>query len=568
MTFEFPYTDDRLMGSIHRVDGASVSISLPRARHLAQSIYGQRLGLGEIGEFIIIDVGGDGVLARLLEVRSQDLDYSLETSAAHEENARAQGHAQLLCTVRRDGSYLRGVARHPRIGDNVYTASDDLIRNVLAGIDSAGGGSEGPLLSIGFLRAAQNVEVALSASRLLGRHLAIVGATGGGKSWSLARIVEAVSGAGGRLLLLDATGEFHSLGALAQHWSVSSSTPSEAQCGHTYLPHHEFNEQDRFAFLRPSSGVQLPKLRSAIRSLRLAEVLGAAHPIVTNGLIHKAKRPRASIIPEEVQHEGVLNDPHASFDLRKLPEQIRHECVYETDLRDPTLFGDWNMQEISYCSSLGSRILDLLQTPQIVDVISPATIGPVSVLEALDAWRNDPTAPRVFRISLQDVAFSHNLREIVVNTLGSRLLGYARRSEFKTSPLIVAVDEAHQFFGRSIGDEFTQAQLDSFDLIAKEGRKYGLTLCLATQRPGDIPAGVLSQAGMLLVHRLADRRDRERVEEACSELDQSATRLLPSLIPGEALLVGADFPVPLPVQVTPPTRPPTSQGPRFDIWQV
>ena len=142
----------------------------------------------------------------------------------------------------------------------------------------------------------------------------------------------------------------------------------------------------------------------------------------------------------------------------------------------------------------------------------------------------------------------------------------ARGGAFLGNPLVVAVDEAHQFFGKTVGDEFAQTQLDAFDLIAKEGRKYGLTICLATQRPGDIPAGVLSQAGMLLVHRLADRRDRERVEEACSELDSTATRLLPSLIPGEALLVGADFPVPLPVRVTPPASPPASRGPQFSAW--
>ena len=71
---------------------------------------------------------------------------------------------------------------------------------------------------------------------------------------------------------------------------------------------------------------------------------------------------------------------------------------------------------------------------------------------------------------------------------------------------------------------------------------------------------------MMLVHRLADRRDRERVEEACSELDQTATKMLPSLIPGEALLVGADFPIPLPVQVAPPDHIPMSSGPSFGAW--
>lgn len=70
----------------------------------------------------------------------------------------------------------------------------------------------------------------------------------------------------------------------------------------------------------------------------------------------------------------------------------------------------------------------------------------------------------------------------------------------------------------------------------------------------------------MIVHRLADKRDQDRVEQASSELDQTATRLLPSLIPGEALLVGADFPVPLPVRISRPVRAPASRGPDFSAW--
>ena len=108
------------------------------------------------------------------------------------------------------------------------------------------------------------------------------------------------------------------------------------------------------------------------------------------------------------------------------------------------------------------------------------------------------------------------MREIVVNTIGRHLLTSARAHRFQPTPLVVALDEAHQFFGQSVADEFVAASFDSFELVAKEGRKYGLVVCMATQRPGDLPAAVLSQAGMLLVHRLTERRDRERVEHAAS----------------------------------------------------
>ncbi|MFT4287745.1 hypothetical protein [Nocardioides sp.] len=53
------------------------------------------------------------------------------------------------------------------------------------------------------------------------------------------------------------------------------------------------------------------------------------------------------------------------------------------------------------------------------------------------------------------------------------------RTEFRTIPLVVAIDEAHQFFDVTVGDEFANTRLNAFDAIAKEGRKYGLTVCVA-----------------------------------------------------------------------------------------
>jgi DNA helicase HerA-like ATPase len=139
----------------------------------------------------------------------------------------------------------------------------------------------------------------------------------------------------------------------------------------------------------------------------------------------------------------------------------------------------------------------------------------------------------------------------------------ARSGKFADSPIVVVVDEAHNFLGRQIGGEDAMTQLDAFELIAKEGRKFGLSICLSTQRPRDITEGVLSQMGTLVVHRLTNDRDREVVERACGEIDRSASSFLPNLRPGEAAIIGADFPIPLTIQIFPPSFPPLSDGPNY-----
>lgn len=73
----------------------------------------------------------------------------------------------------------------------------------------------------------------------------------------------------------------------------------------------------------------------------------------------------------------------------------------------------------------------------------------------------------------------------------------------------------------------------------------------------------------LIVHRLTNDRDREVVERARGEIDHSAASFLPSLKPGEAAIVGADFPIPLTIQVTPSQTKPKSDGPDYQTnWKL
>lgn len=175
---------------------------------------------------------------------------------------------------------------------------------------------------------------------------------------------------------------------------------------------------------------------------------------------------------------------------------------------------------------------------------------------------------RVLRLCLSDVSYEFYAREILANVIGRKLLTLARLEKFRLNPLLVIVDEAHNFLGKRVGSEDHAVKLDAFEMIAKEGRKYGLNICLTTQRPRDITEGVLSQIGTLLVHRLTNDRDRDVVERACGEIDKSAASFLPSLKQGEVALVGVDFPIPMTIQIDKPIYPPESDSPGYSkIWK-
>jgi hypothetical protein len=264
-----------------------------------------------------------------------------------------------------------------------------------------------------------------------------------------------------------------------------------------------------------------------------------------------------------------LDDPRQEFDVTKLNAQIEQECVYPDAFgavrgsKDTTKWGG-DSGEVSYCLSLMSRISAVLISTSFECVFQSA--APALTAAIADFISNEK---RLLRICLSGVAYEFKAREIVANVIGRHLLNLARSGAFHTSPVVVVVDEAHNFLGRQIGGEDAVARLDAFELIAKEGRKFGLNICLTTQRPRDITDGVLTQMGTLVVHRLTNDRDREVVERACGEIDRSASSFLQYLKPGEAAIIGADFPIPLTIQIFPPEATPRSDGPNYqERWQI
>jgi len=458
------------------------------------------------------------------------------------------GRAELLATVLPEGQLRPGIEAIPRIGDPVFTAPTDVL--------SSGIGSLGRGVAIGHLSHNAQVPVQLELQALLGRHLAVLGATGGGKSWTVARLAEEIVRLGGRLILLDASGEYAPLTSATEHVVAHGSGAT--------LPLHEMSDLDRIMFFKPSSGSQLPKMSAAISSLRLAHALGPTHALVSNGFMMKQGTSRADYQRAERANAKVVNDPHAPFDVDKLAIQIGYECVFPTSRNDPSLFGDINQQEVAYCSTLMTRITETTRDPAIMKYISPPP-GGVTLLSRIQDWL-DNGRRGILRIDLSDLPQSNYLRELTVNTIGNMLLHLGRTRRIEHDPVVVAIDEAHLFLGRSLGDEQATVRPEAFELLAKEGRKYGISVIIATQRPGDLPSGVLSQMGCMIVHRLTERGDQDHISDASSELDRTTARTLPTLVPGEAMVVGSALPMAIPVRLTPPSERPSSTGPRFSAW--
>ncbi len=561
----YPFDPQRCIGSVLDVTPTSLKVNLPNAATPeGYCLYGNRMGAGEVGEFVFIECGDFAVFGRIVSVKLFEKErLTVEPEYRMSMEPHPLGNIQVLASINlNNGRVDRGLTRYPRLGCKAYS-SHPLLTSWIAEKGARINGSGDPLhLNIAYLPECEDTAVRLLPEHVFGRHCAILGSTGGGKSWTIARLLEEVTKYKSKVILLDPTGEFYTFDKEIHHVHFGTDLDNNCDSKEVVFPYTSLTEGDLFAIFTPSGQTQVPKLRAAMKSLKLARL---EPDLATDGVIIKAKREKREYEELYRKHINIIESPSADFDIYKLTRQIDEECVYINDFENPGNWGKRNENERSYCVSLISRIEDVLSAPELSCIFR--IDGKRSILEEIEDFLSS-SDKSVLRISLKYVSFAYNAREVLANALGRYLLSKARDGCFLEKPLLIFVDEAHNFLDKSLGDENNKYALDAFSLIAKEGRKFSLSICISTQRPRDIPQGVLSQIGTLLVHRLTNENDKEVVESACGDIDKSILSFLPSLVPGEALIVGVDFPIPVAIKINKPTYEPDSKGPRFqEFWR-
>lgn len=556
------------IGVVSSVSAHIVKVNLAHAGDVsAQYSDNNRYGRGEVGELVLIEGQQCITLGKILEITLPDKDRNEITQDFDGlKKIDAIGLVQMLGSINSVNLKVQaGTSAYPRLGDRVFSAPAELI-SLIPELTNEGLDTKiknKVLLQLGVTSGDAGCKISVTPEKLFGRHCAILGSTGGGKSWTTAKIIQECRKYKSKIIVLDATGEYRSTsGDNVVHYHLGSPLHQALTSTEIKIPPTNFSESDFIALFEPSGKVQGPKLREAIKSLRLAYL---APELSDDGIFLKIKRPKDNYYAalNKNGNSKLIDKPTQPFDIKLLTKQIEQECCYPDDLKKPKHWGG-ESGELSYCVSLLTRIMAIRFAKSLECVFTPKEELP-DLAERFDSFICSDHA--VMRVCLSSIGYEFNAREVIANAIGRILLSKAREEKFKTSPLVVILDEAHNFLGKKVGHDDTAAKLDAFEIIAKEGRKYGLTICLATQRPRDITEGVLSQMGTLLVHRLTNDRDREVVERACGEMDRSAAAFLPNLKQGEVALVGVDFPIPVTIQIDKPTQPPISDGPSYqDRW--
>lgn len=551
-----PFESALYLGSLIQVEPASVRLNLPYGGLAsALSYLGLRIGRGEVGEFVLVEGEEHAILGRLTNVKLPEGErLSVEPSReVNNSPVNPVGTVQLLLSINlSSGKVIRGVPEHPRIGQYAYAAHPDLVKYAIEGRED----DREHHVVLAHIPNSKTTLVTLPSSTLFGRHCAVLGTTGGGKSWTVARLLGEVARHKGKVILFDPSGEFHTLSkCICRHVYLGEMRGESKTDGKEFVsfPYKYLSESDLFAMLQPSAASQSPKLREALISLKLIKL---APDLERDGLMIKTNVAKASFYSALKTNAEDVRKPDADYDITKLPEQINEECVWPNGWENnPKVWGNYDDKSGGYCTPLVSRIDLMIKSNEMASIFAPGATPDLTKI--LGEFLEDDELS-ILRISMENLPFEHHTRELIANGLARYLLRKARNRDFREKPLLVALDEAHQFLNKSVGDEPNRFQLESFGLIAKEGRKHGLLTVISTQRPRDIPEDVLSQMGIFIVHRLINEKDQLVVERACGNLDASAAKFLPVLGQGEALLVGLDISMTMPVQILRPKHEPDS----------
>lgn len=584
-----PFNHDYFIGYVNQVLPQYVRVHFPSSVLLNRFMhFGEEYNGGLVGSFVVIEGERFGFLGSLVELTLPESErLALNERSFQTKSFHPTGKIEILISFDLYNPFhvKKGLSSYPNIGAKVYVSSGELVQTYMERF-GAGPDEKSNAVELGSLISDSGAKVKVNLQSIFGRHCAVVGTTGGGKSYSVAKLTELLLATKNKVVLIDATGEYERFDKVPRTKTCSLGVDSS-------FHYSNLSVSDLFVMFRPSGQVQQPILLEAIKSLKLVSILkrdranfnvevngnvvvfsfrgkdGALMQLeINNGCLVKQGKETAPFNRLYATYsEELENTYNVNFDIKKLVGQIANECVQVSGDR-------WNnfpdTRNSGNVSSLILRIYNTINDDSFKPLFSFDNTERKDVCNELTEFVADKSL-NLFRLTFDNVPFTFQVREIIANAIGSLLLNAARSGNFnprlnpEKRPLTLIIDEAHQFLNKSVKDEyFENTRLDAFDSIAKECRKHGLFLCIATQMPRDIPQGTLSQMGTFIVHRLINHYDKEAISNACSSANKNTLDFLPILGEGEAVLTGVDFAMPIILKIDKPKNEPNSATPRLN----
>ncbi|MFC0204459.1 ATP-binding protein [Novosphingobium soli] len=486
------------------------------------------------------------------------------------------------------------------------------------------------VLPIGKSVVFENYDIKVRLNEFFGGHVAVLGNTGSGKSCTVASVLQSLfskpeehHARGATFVVFDVNGEYHAAlaasakeGAIGVERVVLDGTAAGFRIPHWFLEMAEWE-----LLLQASERTQLPVLRTALGLTSLfhantPEALALREHFVATCIIEcfrgadgdspvsKFQRVVSLLqkYPTNDLNMALLNRFNPNFQygnfsgnnqsafLDEVRKKLREDAPLPAYNRTPFSFDELhecldfailyeeahgNRQIRDYCSSMVTRLRSLQERTEYAFLRHEGADvdAAVSDLEFLTnivglqraAGESFIKRNQVIIIDLNSV--EDEIVELVSAVIARMLFRFLRHAEPRNRfPIHLLLEEAHRYVA-STPSRFSIDATKIFERIAKEGRKYGMFVLLASQRPSELSKTVLSQCSNFLVHRIQNPDDLSQIRQMTPFISESVLKRLPSLPRQHALVFGTSVNLPTTFKVREASpRPRSDDTAVVDLW--
>jgi hypothetical protein len=504
------------IGKVLEIAGSGSQICMDTASLLSlQSSKDPAVAMsGQVGTQVKMIVGANWLIANVRTLRA---DVSGEVIANVDFLGEGTRDAQGKMS-----NFRRGVTRYPIPGAEVHAVTTDDLRSVFAASDEAH-------IEIGTVYPTDDIRGALYVDPMLGKHFAVLGSTGTGKSTSVSLILHRISQLSpeGHIVMIDPHGEY---------------SAAFKGCGELFnvdnlqLPYWLMNFEEHCEVLLTTQDAERQRDADILAKCLLAartkgKDLSTLGKVTVDSPIPYLLTDLNGIIVNEMGKLDRAGDTLPFQRLKTKLDELRADPRY-TFMYSGMLVSD----------SMPGLLAKLFRLP--------SHGRPISIVDVSGV--------------------PSEITSVVVSVLARMVFDYAIWSRTEAQrPLLLVCEEAHRYVPK---DEHAdgQAVRKILERIAKEGRKYGVSLGLITQRPSDLAEGVLSQCGTIISMRLNNDRDQACVRAAMPEGARGFLDAIPALRNRECIVCGEGVAIPLRVRFDDlePEKRPASSDPSFArLWR-
>ena len=437
-----------------------------------------------------------------------------------------------LGEVTTGGVFQNGIKKFPVTGAEVHTVSKEEVESIFVKFRAHG-------YSVGVASADNSIDVCLDPAALFGRHFAILGQSGAGKSWTVANLLQraVASMPKAHIILLDLHGEYswENNEGNRQH-AFDDKVTRYIDARELEIPYWLMTFAELVDLLidrsDDSASSQIAFLRDSVHDLR-----------------NKSNK--------ELAIGDISIDSPVYFSLSELYNYFEEANKMTSNFgkEKGALAGLFDQFLMRLQSRMNDMRYNFLLQPK-HRTSSESMSGLLRDFVGL----GDPKA-QITIIDLSSVPF--DVRPVVTAQVGRLAFEFNYwNPRFKEFPLLLVCEEAHAYIPREGGSQY-EGTRRSMQRIAKEGRKYGVGLAVVTQRPHELSETVLAQCSTFVCLRLTNPDDQDYVRDLVPEAESDFIDVLSSLGQGEAMIMGLAVPLPTRVQLYKPDPPPNSSSVDF-----